>query len=94
MRITLNIEDALLTKAARLIGVKEKTAMVRLGLEALICRESGKRLAVLGGTQQNWGQVLQSRIAGAMVPTWHVTSGGNFLMRSITSPARAMSNFE
>jgi len=33
-------------------GIKEKTALVRLGLEALIARESGKRLARLGGTEK------------------------------------------
>ena len=52
MRTTLNIEDHLLEKAARLTGVKEKTSLVRLGLEALIARESGKRLARLGGTER------------------------------------------
>lgn len=53
MRTTLNIEDKLLEKAARLTGIKEKTFLVRLGLEALIARESGKRLAQLGGTEKN-----------------------------------------
>ena len=50
MRTTLNIDDNLIDKAARMTGIKEKTALVRLGLEALIARESGKRLAKLGGT--------------------------------------------
>jgi Arc/MetJ family transcription regulator len=49
-RTTINIDDELLGKAARLIGVREKTAVVRAGLEALIARESAKRLAALGGT--------------------------------------------
>ena len=53
MRTTLNIEDKLLGKASRLTGVKEKTSLVRLGLEALIARESSKRLAKLGGTENN-----------------------------------------
>jgi len=48
MRTTLNIEDELLDKAARLTGIKEKTSLVKLGLEALIARESEKRLAKLG----------------------------------------------
>ena len=52
MRTTLNIEDELLDKAAKLTGVKEKTALVRLGLESLIARESAKRLAMLGGTEK------------------------------------------
>lgn len=31
-------------------GVSKKTTLVRLGLEALIARESARRLARLGGT--------------------------------------------
>lgn len=52
MRTTLNIEDNLLDKASKMTGIKEKTALVKLGLEALIARESGKRLAKLGGTEK------------------------------------------
>jgi len=53
MRTTLNIDDKILEKASLLTGVKEKTSLVRLGLEALIARESSKRLAKLGGTEIN-----------------------------------------
>ncbi len=53
MKTTLNIDDDLLKKASLLTGVKEKTALVRLGLEALIARESSKRLAKLGGTEKD-----------------------------------------
>jgi hypothetical protein len=52
MRTTLNIEDSLIDKASRMTGIKEKTKLVKLGLEALIARESGKRLAQLGGTEK------------------------------------------
>jgi len=52
MRTTLNIEDNLLDRAARMTGIVEKTALVRLGLEALIARESARRLATLGGTEK------------------------------------------
>ena len=52
MRTTLNIEDELLAKAAELTGIKEKTSLVRLGLEALIAKESAKRLAALAGTEK------------------------------------------
>lgn len=52
MRTTLNIDENILKKASRLTGVKEKTALVRLGLEALIANESSKRLARLGGTER------------------------------------------
>lgn len=52
MRTTLNIEDSLIYKASIMTGIKEKTTLVKLGLEALIARESGKRLAKLGGTEK------------------------------------------
>lgn len=51
MKTTLNINDALLEEARRLTGVEEKTALVHAGLEALIARESARRLAALGGSQ-------------------------------------------
>ncbi|MBT8360865.1 MAG: type II toxin-antitoxin system VapB family antitoxin [Desulfobacterales bacterium] len=51
MRTTLNIDDQLLKKASSLTGVKEKTSLIHMGLEALIARESSKRLAALGGTE-------------------------------------------
>ena len=57
MRTTLNIEDTLMDKASKMTGIKEKTALVKLGLEALIARESGKRLARLGGTQKHLGKI-------------------------------------
>ena len=48
----MNIEDNLIDKASKMTGIKEKTTLVKLGLEALIARESGKRLARLGGAQK------------------------------------------
>ena len=61
MRTTLNIDDALLNKAAKLAGVEEKTALVRLGLEFLIARESARRLAELGGTEKSLSPVRRRR---------------------------------
>ena len=61
MRTTLNIEDNLMDKASKMTGIKEKTALVKLGLEALIARESGKRLAKLGGTQKHLEEVLRRK---------------------------------
>ena len=52
MRTTLNISDELLDKAAKLTGIKEKTSLVRRGLESLIAMESAKKLARLGGTEK------------------------------------------
>ena len=53
MRTTLHIDDSLLNNAAKLTGVKkEKTSLVRLGLKALIAKESARRMASLGGTEK------------------------------------------
>lgn len=62
MRTTLNIDDEVLEKASRLTGVKEKTSLVRLGLEALISLESSKRLARLGGTEKGLVRIPRRRI--------------------------------
>ena len=51
MKTTLNIDDRLLEEATHLSGIREKTAVVRAGLEALIARQSARRLAALGGTE-------------------------------------------
>lgn len=61
MRTTLNIDDSLLDNAARLTGVKEKTSLVRLGLEALIAKESARRLADLGGTEKRLRAIRRRR---------------------------------
>ena len=52
MRTTLNIDDVVLKRASDVTGVKEKTSLVRMGLEALLSLESAKRLASLGGTEK------------------------------------------
>ena len=52
MRTTLNIDEHLLEKAAELTGIKEKTSLVRLGLEALISKKAALRLANLGGSEK------------------------------------------
>lgn len=53
MRTTLNIDDLLVKRAAKLSGIAEKTALVKAGLEALITRESSRRLAELGGSEKS-----------------------------------------
>ncbi len=45
----MNIDDDLLSQAGEYTGETEKTSLVRMGLEALIEREAGRRLAALGG---------------------------------------------
>lgn len=51
MRTTLALDDDLLAEAQRLTGTREKSALVREALQALIERESARRLARLGGTE-------------------------------------------
>jgi Arc/MetJ family transcription regulator len=63
MRTTLNIEDSLIKKVSRLTGIKEKTTLVKLGLEALVAMESSKRLAKLGGTEKKLKMIPRRRIA-------------------------------
>ena len=63
MRTTLIIDEKLVERARELTGIQEKTALVREGLVALIARESGKRLAALGGTQPKLSGVPRRRPA-------------------------------
>lgn len=62
MRTTLNIEDVLVERASELTGIKEKTTLVKLGLEALIARESARRLAKLGGTEKKLKVIPRRRM--------------------------------
>ena len=52
MRTTINIDDDLISRAARITGVTERVRLIHYGLEALIQRESANRLARLGGAQK------------------------------------------
>jgi Arc/MetJ family transcription regulator len=61
MRTTLNIDADLIERARELTGIREKTALVRAGLEALIAGEAGKRLAALGGTQPKMAGIPRRR---------------------------------
>jgi Arc/MetJ family transcription regulator len=62
MRTTLNIDDQLYEEAVRLTGIKEKTALLRESLKALIQRESAKRLSQLGGTEPQIEDIPRYRI--------------------------------
>jgi Arc/MetJ family transcription regulator len=65
MKTTLNIDDDLLKSAAKLTGVKKKTELIRLGLEALIALESARRLAALGGTEKKLKPAPRRRTSAA-----------------------------
>ncbi len=61
MRTTVNIDDELLAEAQRITGVTEKAALLREGLKALVERESARRLAQLGATEEQLKSVPRRR---------------------------------
>jgi Arc/MetJ family transcription regulator len=63
MRTTITVSDELIQRAAELTGREEKSALVRLGLEALIERESARRLVLLGGSDSAASSSPRRRIA-------------------------------
>jgi Arc/MetJ family transcription regulator len=65
MRTTLALDDELLAKAQALSGLSEKTALVREALQALIQRESAKRLALLGGSEPQLEDIPRRRSGAA-----------------------------
>ena len=61
MRITLILNDDLVERAREVTGIRDETALVHAGLEALIGREAAKRLAALGGTQPRLARIFRRR---------------------------------
>lgn len=61
MRTTLALDDDLVAEAQRLTGTREKSALVREALGALIERESARRLARLGGSEPGLAPVRRRR---------------------------------
>ena len=61
MKITVDIEGALIEKAAGLTGVTDRSSLVGLGLQTLISAESAKRLARLGGTEPQLETITRKR---------------------------------
>jgi Arc/MetJ family transcription regulator len=50
MRTTVTVDAELLARAAELTGRTEPSALMKMGLQALVQQESAKRLVLLGGT--------------------------------------------
>lgn len=65
MRTTLNLDESLVDRARELTGIREKTALVRAGLEALIAKESALRLARLGGSEPDLKAIPRRRSRSA-----------------------------
>ena len=66
MRTTLILKDEMMERASELTGIREKTALVHRGLQALIAEESHKRLIALGGTQKQLRPIPRRRIRPAI----------------------------
>jgi Arc/MetJ family transcription regulator len=63
MRTTLALDDELLAKAQAFTGIREKSALVREALKALVERETARRLARLGGTEPGLAAAPRRRVA-------------------------------
>ena len=61
MRTTITLDDETVARAQELTGLKEKSALVREALKALVERESARRLARLGGTEPDLAYVPRRR---------------------------------
>ena len=61
MRTTLALDDELLAEAEFYTGIREKSALVREALKALIEREAARRLARLGGSQPDLAEIPRRR---------------------------------
>jgi Arc/MetJ family transcription regulator len=63
MRTTVTLDDELVARAAELTGRDEKATLIRMGLEALVARESARRLAELGGSAPGATAAPRRRVA-------------------------------
>ena len=63
MRTTVSLDDQLLAQAQRLCGDLERSALLKEALQALVQRESARRLAALGGSQPDLEPVRRRRNA-------------------------------
>ena len=61
MRTTIALDDELVRKAQEYTGVKEKTALVREALMALVQREAARRLAAIGGSVPDFPDIPRRR---------------------------------
>lgn len=63
MRTTVNLDEDLVSKAQALCGLRERSALLREALNALIQRESARRLARLGGSEPQLQDIPRRREA-------------------------------
>ncbi len=63
MRTTVSLDDQLLAQAQRLCADLERSALLKEALQALVQRESARRLAALGGSQPDLELIPRRRNA-------------------------------
>jgi Arc/MetJ family transcription regulator len=63
MRTTVTLDDQLLAQAQQLVGGLERSALLKEALQALVQRESARRLAALGGSQPDLAPIPRRRSA-------------------------------
>ena len=63
MRTTVTLDAQLLAQAKQLCGDLERSALLKEALQALVQRESARRLAALGGSQPDLAPIPRRRSA-------------------------------
>jgi Arc/MetJ family transcription regulator len=63
MRTTVTLDDQLLAQAQQLCGDLERSALLKEALQALVQRESARRLAALSGSQPDLAPIPRRRSA-------------------------------
>ena len=63
MRTTVTLDEQLLAQALELCGPLERTALLKEALQALVERESARRLAALAGSQPDLQPIPRRRSA-------------------------------
>jgi Arc/MetJ family transcription regulator len=62
MRTTVVLDDELMAKAEAYTGIREKSALIRAALRALVEREAARRLARIGGSEPGVTDILRRRL--------------------------------
>ena len=63
MRTTVTLDDQLLAQAQQLCGELERSALLKEALQALVQRESARRLSALGGSEPDLDPIPRRRSA-------------------------------
>ena len=61
MRTTINVDDKLVERARELTGIEGQSDLFKEGLQALVQRESARRLIALGGTMPDLKDIPRRR---------------------------------